>query len=326
MIKIKRNVLILFLFTCLLAAQPKQKIIFDCDVGGDVDDAYAIALLLTSPEFDILGIVMDSGDTPRRAQVACRLLYETGREEIPVIVGRKTWDNYDNQFHWAEGFDKLKPSPGNAADFILKNLRKYPGEIILFTVGPVSNIADILKKDPQALKLTKRVVSMFGSFYMGYDGGAKTDAEWNVKADIAASQIFVNCGADLTFAGLDITTFVRFNQQQLLKILMRQSPLTNALSGLYQLWQYESYAQLEPTLFDVVVVGMVLWPELFKTKEVHVAVTDSGFTEILPHKKANIKIGVTIQKDEFVQRVIDRLIKQNLGRKSGSAHENRSHR
>ncbi|WP_300162521.1 nucleoside hydrolase, partial [Solidesulfovibrio sp.] len=72
-------------------AASKQKVLFDCDLAGDVDDAYAVALLLTSPEFEVLGLVMDHGHTWGRARVAGRLLYELGLEEkIPIVVGRPT--------------------------------------------------------------------------------------------------------------------------------------------------------------------------------------------------------------------------------------------
>ncbi|KAA3619366.1 MAG: nucleoside hydrolase [Calditrichaeota bacterium] len=314
MLKISKISALIFFFSCSLAAQNKQKIIFDCDIGGAIDDAYAIALLLCSPEFEILGIITDYGDTGKRAQVACRLLYETGRDDIPVIVGRETGSDYDNQFRWADGFNKISPQKISAADFIIENLKKYPGEIILFTVGPVPNIADVLQKDPDVLKLAKRVVSMFGSFYMGYDGGSKPDAEWNVQVDVASSKMLVASGARLTFAGLDITTFVRFNQSQLLRLLMRQSPLTNSLSSLYSLWQFEDYAEPDPALFDVVAVGMVLWPELFETKSVHVSVQDDGFTVVDEERAPNAEIGVKINENVFIERVMERLIKQNLGR------------
>ena len=82
---------ILLLMTLDLAAAPsKQKIILDCDLGGDIDDAFAIALVLTSPEFEVLGITLDHGLTEKRAQVACKLLYQIGMEQIPVAVGRQT--------------------------------------------------------------------------------------------------------------------------------------------------------------------------------------------------------------------------------------------
>jgi len=156
----------LFVLTAqILWAGEKQKIILDCDLGGDIDDAFAVALVLASPEFEVLGLVMDHGATPGKARIACRLLYETGRENIPVVVGRQTpgivgketaLAGESHQYAWAKGFTKIKPSTENAADFIIRNLRQYPNEVILFTVGPVPNMQDVLKKDPDVLKLAKK--------------------------------------------------------------------------------------------------------------------------------------------------------------------------
>ena len=75
-------VVFLYFISMNLSSQEKQKIIFDCDLGGDIDDAFAVALILASPEIEVLGFVMDQGDTPKRAQVACKMLYETGMEDI----------------------------------------------------------------------------------------------------------------------------------------------------------------------------------------------------------------------------------------------------
>ena len=304
---------LLILASCLFA-QEKQKIIFDCDLAGDIDDAFAVALILSSPEFEVLGIVMDQGDTPKRAQVACRLLYETGRDNIPVVVGRKTNDYFTSQFHWGEGFETIKPIDKTATDFIIENLHKYPGEIILFTVGPVPNMMDVLNKDPNALKLAKHIYSMFGSFYMGYDTGPIISAEWNVRGDEEAARKYVGSGADITFAGLDVTTYVKLNEIYRDKLLRRQSPLTNALSALYTLWRYESYAQPDPTLHDVVAVGMFLWPDLYTTRPAHVKVIQGGYTVIDESKEPNCEIGMSIQKEEFLRRVLERLLTQNMMR------------
>jgi purine nucleosidase len=320
---IRKNLIVLLMTASLLTAAEKLKIIFDCDLGGDIDDAFAVALVLSSPEFEVLGIVLDHGHTPGRGQVACRLLYEVGLDHIPVVLGRHTpnvigtdkdlaWKN--QQFVWAEGFEKVKAVKEGAADFIVRNLRKYPNEVILFTVGPVPNIGDVINKDPDALKLAKKIVSMFGSFYMGYTGGPVPDAEWNVRADIQSSKMFVGSGANMTFAGLDITTFVHLEEENRYRLLMRQSPLTNALCALYTLWRFESYARPDPTLFDVVAVGMVLWPELFTTRRAHVRVTDEGYTVIDENQPPNCEIGMTIQKDEFIRRVMERYLTQNLMR------------
>jgi purine nucleosidase len=322
----------LLTLVCVTAwASPKQKIIFDCDLAGDIDDAFALGLVLASPEFEVLGVVMDHGDTAGRARVACRLLYELGLDKIPVIVGRATpgivgeqqgMAGPSHQFVWAKEFDRVKPSDRNAADFIIENLRKYPNEVILFTVGPVCNIQDVLKQDPGALKSAKRVVSMFGSFYMGYDTGPVPAAEWNVRADVTAAKVFVTGGANPVFAGLDVTTFVTLNAEQRTRLRERKSPLTDALSELYTHWRSEPYSRPDPTMFDAVAVGMVLWPELFTTRKAHVKVIDGGYTVLDESQVPNCEIGMTIQKDEFIRRMMERLLQQNLRRATNTPAAN----
>ncbi len=196
----------------------------DIDLGGDIDDAFALAFLLSNQdEIEILGIVMDHGNAPGRAKIACKILYECGLEDIPVYVGRHTPNvigidtepaGPSRQFLWAENFDILKPESKPAAEFIVECLNKFPNEVILFTVGPVPNISDVLHLDPEALKKAKKVVSMFGSFYTGYGGGA-ISAEWNVRGDRESSRKLLNSGADLVFAGLDITDHVILTDENL---------------------------------------------------------------------------------------------------------------
>lgn len=300
-------------------AGEKQKVILDTALGGDIDDAFALALMLCSPEFEVLGITLDHGLTERRGQVACKMLYELGLEHIPVAIGRQTpsiigvdqeLPEMSPQFYWAEGFDKIKPIQQSAADFISENLRKYPNEIILFTIGPVPNMGDVIQKDPAVLKLAKKIYSMFGSFYMGYGNHPVPSAEWNVRADVESAKKFAASGAPIVYAGLDITTFVRLEEDLRIKLFTRQSPLANALSSLYTLWGHET-----PILFDVVAVGMVLWRDLFTTRPAHVKVIDGGFTVIDESKTPNCEIGMSIQKDEFLRRVMQRYLQQNLGRK-----------
>jgi inosine-uridine nucleoside N-ribohydrolase len=313
-----QSLILLLMALDLSAASSKQKVILDCDLGGDIDDAFAMALVLTSPEFEVLGITLDHGLTEKRAQVACQLLYQTGMGHIPVAIGRRTPNvigkdkelgPHSPQFHWAEGFSKLKPIKTSAADFIIETLHKHPHEVILFGVGPVPNLADVIEKDPEALKLAKHVYSMFGSFFMGYSGGPVPSAEWNVYADIVSAKRFASSGASITYAGLDITTFVTLEEKLRLKLLMRQSPLTNALCGLYALWGNET-----PVLYDAVAVGMALWPDLFTTRAAHVRVVDGGFTIVDESKPPNCEIGVSINKEEFLKRLVGRLLEQNLGR------------
>ncbi len=325
------------------AAPQRQKVILDTDLGSDMDDAFALALVLSSPEFEVLGITMDHGLTEKRAQIACRMLYEVGLENIPVAVGRQTplqigkgkeLDRYWAQYHWGEGFSKVKPIDTPAPDFIIQMLRKYPHEVILFTIGPVPNMGDIIKKDPEALKLAKHIYSMYGSFYRGYDvknmiinpGPHDGDqwspspvpsAEYNVAMDVESSKAFSASGAPITYAPLDITGFIVMSEKNQSLLWMRHSPLTDALSGLYALWSVEfseMFGRADWIIYDCVPIGMVLWPDLFTTRPAYVKVIDGGFTVIDESKPPNSEIGVTINKEEFLNRVLKRWINQNLGR------------
>ena len=302
---------------CLILAftsqAEKQKIIFDCDLGGDIDDAYAVGLVLSSPEFEVLGLVMDNGNTPERGRVACRLLYETGMTHIPVVLGRQTDDSRSHQFAWADGFETIKPVKQSGRDFIIEQLNTYPGEIILFTVGPVTNMQDIIKKDPEALKKARHIYCMFGSFYVGYGNSPIPTNEWNVRADVKASKAFVSCGATITYAGLDITN-IKLTDAYRQRLTLRNSPLTDAIDGLYTLWRYEDYAQPDPTLFDVVPVAMLLWPDLFQTRPAHVDIVGEGYTVVVEGQEPNCEIGMSVNTDELLKRVTKRLLKQNLQR------------
>ena len=314
---------VIVFFTLSLFAQ-KQKVIFDCDLGGDIDDAFAVALLLSSQEeFEILGLCMDHGNTPGRGQVAAKMLYETGLENIPIYLGRHTPtvvgegtkpEGRSTQMIWAEDFDALKPQKKPAADFITETLNKYPGEVILFTVGPVDNIGDVIENDPETLKKAKRVISMFGSVRSGY-GGGKPSAEWNVRGSIAAAKKFIGSGADITLAPLGVTDHVIYPENYLMAVSMRQTPLTDAISALYSLWFRHADWAVQPKMFDGVAVGMALWPELFEIQRMHVFVDDEGYTKVDKDKNPNCTVGVKIDDKEFLKRMHQRLITQNFKRK-----------
>jgi len=304
----------------IMAISQKQKVIFDCDLGGDIDDAFAVALLLTSQEeFEILGLCMDHGNTPGRGQVALKMLHETGLTDIPVYIGRHTptvvgedeaLEGEAIQFMWAKDFNAVQPQSKSAAGFIVESLNSSPGEIILFTVGPVDNIADVIDRDPTALHKAKRVVSMFGSVYKGYGGGT-ISAEWNVRGSIAAAKKLMESGANITLAPLGVTDHVILENKHLTAIFNRQTPLTDALGALYALWyQHADWAQ-QAKMFDGVAIGMVLWPELFKTERAHVYVDDQGYTRLDPEKAPNCTVGIEIDKEQFIRRMMRRIIEQD---------------
>ena len=306
---------LIFCLSSAIQAEQKKKIIFDTDIAGDIDDAFAQALVQVSPEFEVLGITVADGPTPLRAKVSCRMLYRCGQENIPVYVGRPTRGGKGTapQLAWGDGFDKALPRKQSAADFIISTLKKYPHQVTVISVGPVTNLADAIDKDPAAWKLVKEVYSMFGSFYLGYGSDPVPSAEWNVRADVPSSQKFIGSGVPITLAGLDVTTMVKFNSERRLQLLLRNSPLTDALSGLYSLWSLNQPGR-DPTLFDPVAVSMSITDEFVGTRAAHVRVTDEGYTVIDESLPPNCSIGMDIDKEAFLDWLTDRLLRQNLMR------------
>ncbi len=290
-----------------------RKIIFDTDLGGDVDDAFAQALVQISPEFEVLGITVCDGPTEGRGRLSCRMLWEAGQDSIPVAVGRSTRPEASPppQLHWGDGFARYRPTDEPAADFIIRMLRKYPGEVTIISVGPVTNLGDVIRKDPGAWKLVREVYAMFGSFYMGYGGDSRPSAEWNVRADVPSAQLLMTSGVPITLAGLDVTTMVRFGKERRLQLLYRNSPLTDAICALYTLWALPHPERRDPTLFDPVAVAMAITDEFVQLREAHVRVTAEGFTVVDESKAANCRIGMRITTDRFIEWLTRKLLTQN---------------
>ncbi|MBW7996522.1 MAG: nucleoside hydrolase [Candidatus Glassbacteria bacterium] len=313
MIRLKAAVLLAALLLFSGSARAAKKIIFDTDLGGDIDDAFAHALVQISPEFEVLGITVGDGPTEGRGRVSCRMLWEAGQDTIPVAVGRATrlGDNRPLQINWGDGFDRCRPLDESAADFIIRLLKKYPHQITIISVGPVTNLGDVIRKDPGAWKLVREVYSMFGSFYMGYDRGPRPSAEWNVRADVESAQLFMTSGVPITLAGLDVTTMVKFDRDRRLQLLYRNSPLTDAISALYTLWSLPNPEGRDPTLFDPVAVAMAFTDEFVQLRRAHVRVTDEGFTVVDESKPPNCKIGINISTARFIDWLTRRLLTQN---------------
>jgi len=165
---------LLALLTCGSEASAQRlKVILDTDIGGDIDDAWALGFAMQSPDIDLLGVTITDQNTPARAKVACKLLHAGGRAEVPVAVGRRTGDHVDYQFAWAEDFTAKTPIAQPAADFIVETVRGQPGEITLVAVGPLQNVADALRKAPPDVGVDLLFVD--GEDYGSFDAGQDQD-------------------------------------------------------------------------------------------------------------------------------------------------------
>jgi inosine-uridine nucleoside N-ribohydrolase len=266
------------------ASAAPQLVILDTDIGDDIDDAFALALALRSPELHLLGITTEFGDTELRARLVDRYLQAVGREDIPVAAGVET--PAPNHFTQAAYARQERDHPHQqAVDFLLGQIRAHPGEITLIAIGPLVNVQAAIARDPATFKKLKRVVMMGGSVYRGYDD-AKTgthqppDPEWNIRCDPAGAQALLASGVPVFMMPLD-STQVHLELPKLLAIASHNSSLTDQLTQLYHQWAGNREWPV-PTLFDPVAVTYAFHPDLCPAAPIRLAVDDQGFTRPVP--------------------------------------------
>ena len=267
------------------SAEP-QLVVIDTDIGDDIDDAYALALALRSPELHILGVTTTFGDTEMRARLLDRYLAAVGRSDIPVARGPATkTDNRMTQKPYALQAPDKKHADG--VEFLLEQINKHPGQVTLIAIGPLSTVGAAIARDPATFRKLKRVVMMGGSIYRGYDSGMNTflpralrspDAEWNINRDPADAQALFAAGVPIFMMPLD-STQVHLEAAEREKIFAHGSPLTDQLTLLYHQWMGGSDSHSpSPTLFDPVAVTYALRPDLCPATPMRIVVDDKGFT------------------------------------------------
>jgi len=285
-----------------------RRIIFDTDIGTDIDDAYALALILASPELELVGVTIANSDTAARARLALKMLYVTGRDDVPVAVGRATITGGGvNQAPWAEEFSDTQPIAQTAAEFIVAQVNAAPGEITLIPVGPFTNIGDALKRDPELGSKCDFVI-MGGC--VGWPEGATPEIrpEYNVVTDIPASQALLSCGAPMMMVPLDATVRVKLEEENRQRLLAAGTPLTDGLAAMLGYWPSTT-----PTMHDPLAVGMAIDPTLCGVADLRVVCDDEGYTRCV-EGEANMRVAVRPHVGRFLSLYMERLLSQNLGR------------
>ncbi len=279
--KLISSVVLAFLLAAIAFGQSArsslEKVIIDTDIGDDIDDAFAVALALKSPELQILGITTEFGDTETRAKLVDRMLGEAGRQDIPVAVGIHTDAKTSfGQRPYAEGGHFARASHPAAVDFVLDQIRNNPGEITLVTIGPLVNVGAIIDRDPQTFKKLKRVVSMGGSMDRGYGDPYATPTpaqpEWNILNDVVSAKKLFAAGVPIYLMPLD-STQLKLDEVKREYLFRQGTPITDTLVILYHQWGYPT-----PTLYDPMTIAFIDDPKLCPVQPMNIAVDAKGMT------------------------------------------------
>jgi len=273
-------------FVALASAQTPKRVIIDTDPG--VDDALAILLALNSPELKVeaLTVVPGNVEAAQGLENALKIVSLAGRCDIAVAAGAQHPLNQKlitaQYWHGKNGLagvelpaSKCKADVRFGPDLIIETIHKYPHEITLIPVGPLTNIALAVSKDPSIAGLVKDIVIMGGSITGGNVNGA---AEANIYNDPEAAAIVFNAGWMVTMIGSDVGERTLITRKYLGELQALHGPESDFVAGLadFYLTRSEKSGYEGAAMYDPLAVGTVLDPSVVTLKEMHVDVETKG--------------------------------------------------
>jgi inosine-uridine nucleoside N-ribohydrolase len=284
-------------------------VIFDTDIGTDIDDAYALAALIQRPELELLGVTTVSGDTVARARLAAKLLAMAGgrSKSAPVYAGEPGSTQYMKQVDWARGYAAPNLHDAGAVEFMRREIDKHPGQVTLIAVGELTNVAALLNAAPGIGKKIHAIALMGGSIRRGYAPGSKPEPEWNIKSNAAAARTVFTSGVPLLVAPLDSTADLRLTPEMRVELFSRGTPLNDALASLNSIWRHTNTWKAEnPTLFDVLAVELVAPRTPYTLASLRVEVADDGLTQPVagtPNAQVALEVDAAAFMRDFVARL-----------------------
>lgn len=263
------------------------RVIIDTDPG--VDDALALLLAMRSPELKIEAITPVAGNVPLDLTLpnALRMVEIAGRTDIPVAAGARapllrrlvtaTYAHGENGLGGAVFPEPTtKPVATPASELIRQIVRKYPGEVTLIPIGPLTNIATALKSDPELASMVRGLTMMGGSL----SGGNITPAaEFNVYVDPEAARIVFQSGIPITMVGLDVTRKTSLTEEHVRTLEAAQNPVSQAAAKIGRNainHNRERGYLVGPNMHDSLAVAGFLDPAILQLQDYYVDVETEG--------------------------------------------------
>jgi purine nucleosidase/pyrimidine-specific ribonucleoside hydrolase len=302
------------------------RIILDCDPGHD--DAIALLLALASPELELLGVTTVSGNQTleKTTANAIRVLDHIGRGDVPVAAGAERPLVRDQHtaadVHGRSGLDgpelpppSRPPAAIHGIDFIAKGLEDFPGELTLVATGPLTNVALLLARYPEAAPRLKRIVLMGGAIG---EGNTTPAAEFNIWADPEAAHRVFASGVELTMVGLTVThrALMTPNHARQLAAAGVAGKLVAELFGFFAEFHQRAYGWDGVPVHDAVAIAHVIDPTLLTTRYCGVTIDTGselsrGRTYVDLWGRAgwtpNCHVAIDIDADRFLKLLIERI-------------------
>lgn len=276
-------------FLCLLplaAAHAPRRVIIDTDPG--VDDAMAILLALNSPELKVEALTVVPGNVDGRQGLenALKIVSLAGRCDVLVaggaqhplnqkLITAQFWHGKNGLADVELPVSKCRADSRFGPDLIIETVHKYPHEVTLIPVGPLTNIALAVSKDRSIVGLVKDIVIMGGSISGGNVDGA---AEANIYNDPEAASIVFNAGWMVTMIGSDVGERTLITRKYLADLQARHGPESDFIAKLadFYLTRSEKSGYQGAAMYDPLAVGTVIDPTLVTLRDMHVDVETKG--------------------------------------------------
>lgn len=287
-------------------------VILDTDIGDDIDDTWALAMMLHSPELGVKLVVSEWGNTVYRAKLIAKLLEVGGRADIPVGIGLRLSSDppKSSQSLWVEDYD-LASYPGtvheDGVQALIETIMTSPEPVTLIGIGPTPNIAEALRRQPEIVS-NAHFVGMHGSVDRQYGGEPGTAAEWNVVCDpVACGQVLSAPWLSRTITPLDTCGIVQLKGDRYARVRDSKDPLQAAVIENYRYWLGGKPDTESTILFDTVAVHLAYSREFLKMEKTGIRVTADGLTvrdSSLP--EVNVAIDWT-DLEGYLDCLVDRL-------------------
>ena len=305
-----------------------MKLILDTDPG--IDDALAFILLKAMPEISLQAITVTHGNTSveKCTTNALKLVELLGMTDVPVAMGAteplvKTL-SVAEETHGDTGLGHaVLPNPttsiskSNAANLIIDIVNANPGEITILCIGPVTNLALALLKEPTLRKKIKNVVSMAGTIH--YPGNATPSSEYNVFCDPESFDILLRSGIDLTIVPLDVTYQCLFTKAHVERLAGAREDIRNFIdrsTAFYMEFHAEYQGIQGCAINDPLAAAILVKPDLVKLRDYYVDIELHGeFTTAkisadhfnASGKAPNAKVAMEVDVDAFMDFFIERV-------------------
>ena len=305
-----------------------KRILVDTDPG--IDDALAILLALASPEIQVEGITTIHGNcSVDQATRNVLAILELGKAEGIPVAGGFALPLVQPSLLAAEthgdaglGYAKLpeprgRPELRHGSDFLIEKILSNPGEITLLAIGPLTNVAYAIRKEPRLVEAIREVVVMGGT--LRYPGNASPLAEYNVFVDPHAAHMVYHSGMPLTLVPLDVTYQCILTPEDVDRLRKIPSPITSFIADSTRFYMefHDEYQKIAGcAINDPLALALTFAPELCEYQELYVDVDLSGGVSMgktfadfqgLTKNSPNMKVALGVQAREFMELFLERM-------------------